>query len=78
METEKRWTKIASDMLLNRKIVAVRYLTAKAIEQHGWYSRGVVITLDNGLSIYPSKDDEGNDAGALFTTDKDNDVLPVL
>ena len=29
MSTEKRWTKIAKDILLNRKIVIVKYMSEK-------------------------------------------------
>jgi len=35
-------------------------------EQMGWYSRPIVIHLDDGSMIFPSQDDEGNDGGALF------------
>ena len=76
--TEKRWTKVASDMLLGRKIVKVRYMTVPEMEDLGWYSRCVVMILDDGNIIYPSKDDEGNDAGSMFTMDKDNNTLPVI
>jgi len=44
----------------------------------GWYHSPVVIVLDNGNAIFPSADDEGNNAGALFTNDDLNPVLPVL
>ena len=44
----------------------------------GWYSRCVVMILDNGTVVYPSQDDEGNGAGSLFTNDYKNPVLPVI
>ena len=44
----------------------------------GWYSRPVAFLLDNGVWIFPSADDEGNNGGALFTTDRNNSVLPVI
>jgi hypothetical protein len=77
-ELTKRWENVASKLLLNRKIVGVRYMTAAEADDHGWYTRCVVIKLDNGVLIYPSADDEGNAAGALFTTDPDEQTLPVL
>lgn len=77
-ELTKRWEAVASNLLLNRKIVGVRYMTATEADDHGWYSRCVVIKLDNGVLIYPSSDDEGNAAGALFTTDPNEQTLPVL
>lgn len=75
---DKIWTDIASKMLLGRKIVAVRYMSQEEADDMGWYQRPVVLQLDDGNIIYPSHDDEGNDAGALFTNDKDNPTLPVL
>lgn len=77
-ELTKRWETVASNLLLNRKIVGVRYMTAAEADDHGWYTRCVVIKLDNGVLIYPSADDEGNAAGALFTTDLNEQTLPVL
>jgi len=77
-ELTKKWETVASKVLLNRKIVSVRYMTAKESNAHGWYNRSVVIQLDNGVLIYPSSDDEGNAAGALFTTHPNEQILPVL
>jgi hypothetical protein len=48
------------------------------MENLGWYERCVVMILDDGNMIYPSSDDEGNNAGALFTCDPDQPTLPVL
>lgn len=72
------WEQKAASVLVGRKIKAVRYLTQKEVESLGWYSRSVVIELDNGVLVWPSSDDEGNDAGALFTTDERADTLPVI
>ena len=77
-DMNKFWTDIAKKQLLNRKIVDVRYLTTEEMEYLGWYDRCVVIHLDDGNMIYPSQDDEGNGAGALFTCDASQPTLPVL
>jgi hypothetical protein len=74
----KFWTDIAKQQLLNRKIVDVRYLSEEEAENLGWTQRSVVMVLDDGNMIYPSSDDEGNDAGALFTCNADQPTLPVL
>jgi len=78
MNTDKFWIDEAKKQLLNRKIVDVRYLTIEEMEDLGWYERCVVMILDNGNMIYPSQDDEGNGAGALFTCDPNQPTLPVL
>ena len=75
---QEHWSSVASSVLLGRKIVAVRYLDKEEADRLGWYGRSVVIHLDNGHLVWASSDDEGNDAGALFTTDPKADTLPVL
>jgi hypothetical protein len=77
-DMDKFWTDVAKKQLLNRKIVDVRYLTNEEMEDFGWEERSVVMVLDNGNIIFPSQDDEGNGAGALFTCDPDQPILPVL
>lgn len=72
------WNKQASDVLLGKKIVRVRYLTDKEADALGWYSKPVAFLLDNGIWVYPSADDEGNNGGALFTSSEDCPVLPLL
>lgn len=76
--TDCHWTKTAKKLLEGRKIVLVRYLDDEEAASEGWSRRSVVLQLDNGLMIFPSMDDEGNDAGALFTTDEKTPTLPVL
>jgi hypothetical protein len=72
------WLIEAKSQLLNRKIVEVRYMTHEEMENFGWYNRPVVMVLDDGNTIFPSTDDEGNNGGALFTTNDANPCLPVL
>lgn len=78
LDIETRWTRIAHDQLAGRKIQAVRYMTNEERNKLGWRSRSVVIELDNGHLIWPSADDEGNDAGAIFTTNESEPVLPII
>ena len=79
-EVKDFWLKKASQVLVGRKISSVRYMYQEEAEQMGWYSRALVFTLDDGTLIYPSSDDEGNDAGALhYQKEGDsNYVLPVI
>lgn len=75
---DKIWTDVAKKQLLGRKIVHVRYMSQAEADDMGFYSRPIVLQLDDGNLIFPSADDEGNDGGALFTNDKETPTLPVL
>lgn len=75
---ESRWTGIAHDQLVGRRIIAVRYLSQEEATEMGWYQRPIVLILDDGNLIFPSQDDEGNDGGALFTNNETQPVIPVI
>lgn len=70
------WTKKAREVLMNRTIIGVRYLTDLEMEDMGWYSRPLAIFLDNGEHLIISADDEGNDGGAIFYGERG--ILPTL
>ena len=78
LEREDYWAKVASDLLLNKKITRVRYVSPKEADDMGWNSRPVAFMLETGVWIFASMDDEGNDGGAMFTSHPDTSVLPVL
>ena len=75
---EQKWTKVASDMLVGRKIVMARYMSEGERASMGWSNRPIVLQLDDGNMIYASSDDEGNAAGAMFTNSEKQPVLPVI
>jgi|SaaInlV_100m_DNA_2_1039680.scaffolds.fasta_scaffold27136_3 hypothetical protein len=66
-----KWSKHGADKLFGRRIVHVRYMGETEAEDQGFHHRPIVIHLDNGTLIYPSRDDEGNDGGALFGNTQD-------
>ena len=78
MKSMARWTPIASKQLLGRTIVKVRYLGINDLKNLGWTDSTVAFQLDDGNWIFASRDDEGNDCGALFTSDEKVSCLPVL
>ena len=58
-------------LMVGAKIVEVRVMTEAEAESYGWginvwNTPPMVIFLDNGMSIVPSADPEGNEAGHLF------------
>tara|TARA_Y100000296_G_C4938464_1_gene140215 strand:- start:37 stop:291 length:255 start_codon:yes stop_codon:yes gene_type:complete len=75
----KRWNEHAKKLLLNRRIVSVKYMDNDEAKKSLWDDRPVRIILDDGTNILPMSDDEGNNGGALWFGTKDGeDVLPVL
>ena len=75
----ERWNKEANDLLLNKKIIKVEYMHSEEAKDSMWDNRSVRLILDDGTNVLPMRDDEGNDAGALWLGDgKMEAVLPVL
>jgi hypothetical protein len=79
-EAVKRWTDKASALLVGKTIKSVRYLTREEYLNLGWHSSPVVLELEDGTLLFPSSDDEGNGAGALFGQGADGSELtfPVI
>lgn len=50
----------------------------EALNVFGWNKRPVIITLDTGVQLVPMADDEGNDGGAICTTDEQYPLLGTL
>jgi hypothetical protein len=78
MDFDKYWLDEAKKLLLNKRIVNVRYLTAEEAEDMGWDEKSIAFQTQDGLWFFPSRDDEGNGAGALFTSDDKQSCLPVM
>jgi len=55
-----------TDDIIGKKIVDVRQMTPKELEAEGWMSTTLCMVLEDGTLLYPSRDSEGNDGGALF------------
>jgi len=78
-DIEKLWTDAVKKALVGKTIVDVAYMpTEDADDVLGWRTRPVILTLSDGTILYPSSDDEGNGAGALFTNIKDLEIIPVI
>ena len=73
------WDEKGTDVLLGAKIVKVEYMSKKESDRLGWYEQPICLLLKKGNEafwMFPSQDDEGNNAGALFYG-KDG-VMPTL
>jgi len=76
---DEYWAEVAETHLLGRTIVGCRYMSREEAEGMDWYSRPLVLELDDGALVFPSRDDEGNDGGALFGNRGDENLtFPVL
>lgn len=69
--------------LVGRTIKAVRWMSAQESVNCGFDQAPIVLVLDDNTLLFPSRDDEGNDAGALFTQAGDltpglAEIAPVL
>lgn len=72
---EKAWNSKAAAAFVGRTIVSAKYMSEEDAAENGWYSRPLVITFNDGSTIYPMQDDEGNDGGALAGS---NYMFPTL
>tara|TARA_Y100000034_G_C6889727_1_gene409120 strand:- start:785 stop:1069 length:285 start_codon:yes stop_codon:yes gene_type:complete len=80
------WNKIADELLTGRTILGVRYLASEECQDLDWRNSPISLLLserpnkgvEDRMWAFPSMDDEGNGAGALFTTSEDEGVLPVI
>jgi|3_EtaG_2_1085321.scaffolds.fasta_scaffold39570_5 hypothetical protein len=80
-ECQIYWNELAQDLLLNGRIIDVRYMNPAETEKSGWYHSPVCLLIRKGKKefwVYPMQDDEGNNGGALATTSKDEPCLPVM
>ena len=75
---EEHWTEKIAKNLVGKKITKVEYLPTEELEDSGWYKRPIAIQLDGGHWLVPMMDDEGNDGGAISTTFKDLETIPVI
>jgi hypothetical protein len=65
-QLKKDWT-ARFKPLIGRTITNVRWMKPEEVEAVGWDRSPIVLQLDDQTLLYPSSDDEGNNAGALFT-----------
>jgi len=70
------WSGDATKIFKGKTVRKIEYLTDDEMNHMGWYSRAPVIVFTDGSWIIASSDDEGNDAGALFTSAPKMNVIP--
>jgi len=75
---EQYWTDKITKHLVGKKITKVEYIPVEEAEENMWHKRPIAILLDDTHWIFPTMDDEGNDGGAIHTTMKDLQCIPVI
>lgn len=77
-ETIRKWEEKCNSALVGKCIRYVGYLNEDEQRELGWYKRSLIIFFTDGTAMYPSVDEEGNDAGVYFTTISGLEVIPRL
>ena len=72
------WNKKVKEFLVGKTIKSVRYMTDEEMEDFMWYRKPVIIDFTDGSWIIPQSDDEGNNGGALYTSDAKLGVIPAI
>jgi hypothetical protein len=75
---KKIWSRKANKILKGLTVKKIRWMTEKEVKEYDWLGSAPVIEFTDGTIIIASMDDEGNDAGALFTNDSECSVLPRI
>jgi len=77
MSKMRDWSGDATKIFKGKVIDRIEYLTDEEVENMGWYDTAPVILFTDGHWMIASTDDEGNAAGALFTSSKKMMIIPV-
>jgi hypothetical protein len=56
--------------IIGQKIITIRQATESEKRANYWDEDFMVLELENGIKLYPSRDDEGNGPGVIFGEDK--------
>ena len=78
-DKNKYWQDLVNKHLVGKYITKVQWLNPKDTKKLlGWDYQPCEIHLNDGTIITPSADDEGNNAGALFTNIQELPCCPVF
>lgn len=73
-----QWNNKIAKALIGKRITGVSYMNDEELKFSGWSKRALIIEFDDGTAMYASADDEGNEAGALYTTIEGLEVIPTI
>lgn len=75
---EEVWRHVTLEFLKHKTIADIRYMTDEEAEHYGWLEKPLVIFFLDGNFLIPSRDDEGNDGGSLFTSWEELPTIPTI
>jgi hypothetical protein len=61
--------------IIGKRILNVRPMTPAEKKNYCWSRGGVALELEDGITLYPSRDEEGNGPGVIFGTHPDCDFV---
>lgn len=73
-----KWEERCAQILVGKTIKSVRYQYTCEMKDMGWSKKSLIIFFTDGSFIFPSSDDEGNNAGAIFTSFEGIEGIPTL
>jgi len=78
-QVQDKIEKRAREILVGKTIQSLGYLDEDEKNNLLWDKSAIVLELNDGTLLFPSMDDEGNEAGAMFIqTEKELERIPVI
>lgn len=74
----KKWEDRCSAVLVGKTIKSVRYQFTCEMKDLGWSKKSLVIFFTDGSFIFPSMDEEANNAGTFLTSFKGLEGIPTI
>ena len=74
--TMRDWSGDATKIFKGKVVERIEYVSEEETEEMGWFHTAPVIVFTDGHWMMAGTDDEGNDAGALFTSSKKMMTIP--
>jgi hypothetical protein len=75
MSKMRDWSFDATKIFEGKKVDFIGYMSDEEADEWGW-DRAPIIMFTDGSWILASADDEGNNAGAFFTSERKMETIP--
>ena len=79
---KESWAKRVAKEMLGAQVIAISYVSEEECTELDWYGAPVILHMmgkdGTAFEVFPMRDDEGNDGGALGTTLEAVPTIPVI